>query len=326
MNHRRASIPFGIHRMRTLFVLAASALMAMAATAAESAVVMARGIVVDGEAGVAYIADGGGHTRAITLTTGAPRWRSDAVGLPLALANGRLLVLAGHIKDQRDRIVLLDPEDGAARGAIELDLPDGVRAVVTALPNRRFDVALTPTAQGLRLHWQYRDRALRGDLPDADATPAANLQSGAIDLDLGAARAANVAREHVPAFPRSMPNLQVSERVGNITLPQFRAADNVHVLASEPVADAQFGTAYRWNIHTRSDGARLGTVQSPHATAAFMVHEGTLIARVDPYAERRASGDLHYRNSRIAAFDLGNGQELWSHDVVEERFHGLMPP
>ena len=30
--------------------------------------------------------------------------------------------------------------------------------------------------------------------------------------------------------------------------------------------------------------------------------------------------------SRIAAFDLDNGQELWSHDVVEERFHGLMPP
>lgn len=312
--------------LRALLLFCAGTMITMAATAAEPTAPMARGIVVDGEAGIAYIADGRGHPQAIDLASGEPRWRSDHIGLPLALANGRLLVLASHVDQRPERIDLLDPATGDAHGHIELALPEGVHVVVVPRPDRRFEVALSGTGAALRLHWAHSSRPLRGDLPDEAAPPTAAAQSGAFDLDLAAVRAHAVSAQAAPTLPHKAPNLQANERLPQVPGEQFRAADERHVLASEAITDAQFGTAYRWNIHARDSGAKLGSVHSPHAAAAFIVHAATVVARVDPYALRQPNGTMHYRNSRIAAFDLASGRELWSRDVLEPRFRGLMPP
>jgi hypothetical protein len=313
------------HAARSFPLFCAGMLTMATASAGGSSLELSRGIVVDDEGGVAYVADGLGHAQAIDLASGQRRWRSDAIGLPLALANGRLLVLSGHVDRRAERIDLLDPGTGDKHAHLDLPLPEGVQAVVLPRPERRFEVVMSGSGSSLRLHWQYTTRALRGDQPEEGAT-AASTRSGAFDLDLAASRAHVVSEPAVPNLPRLIPNLQGDERLAQVSGPQFRAADDRHVLASEPVSDAQFGTAYRWNIHLRGDGAKLGSVKAPQSTAPFIVRDTTLIARVEPYALRQSGGDLQYRNARLAAFDLVSGKELWSHDVIDARFRGLMPP
>lgn len=293
------------------------------------AFLLSPGVVADAQARVAYAADPEGRIQAIDLKSGKSLWLSDLRGLPLALTEaGKLLVLDHAAPSDAGKLVLLNGSDGKPGKTVNFRVPEGVSASANPQPQRRFTVVAQAQPAGVRLYWEYQDWPLQGAMLAEEGVepPEPNLFRGVVDIDPEAALATPVALDEAGPLPQRIPNLSAAERIASVSAPQFRAADQQHVLASSPVSDPLFGTAYRWSVHAWGEAESLGSVQSPHATAPFFIDGNTLVARVEPYAYRLPSGQYQVYASRLAGFDLKSGATRWSVDVQDLNYRGPLPP
>jgi hypothetical protein len=142
-------------RIRNLLVLGAGLLVSALAGAADTSLRLGTAIVIDSSTNIAYVADATGHLEAIALSDGQALWRSEVLGMPLAVSNGLLTALHQQEGTGMGSVVMLDPATGVQQGRIELELPTGVQVNILPLPQRRFSVATTQTEMGLRLYWSY---------------------------------------------------------------------------------------------------------------------------------------------------------------------------
>ena len=106
---------------------------------------------------------------------------------------------------------------------------------------------------------------------------------------------------------------------------QLRAADNRHVQASEARPHETFGLVHDWSIHDRT-GARQGGYTSPYAYAPFVVDDGTMILRDQPFGHADGEGRWIERGTRLVGVDLASGSERWSFPVLDSEYRGPMPP
>jgi len=107
---------------------------------------------------------------------------------------------------------------------------------------------------------------------------------------------------------------------------QFRAADEVHAQVSTAVSDEQLGTQWRWTVHERASGRSVANVVLPYANAPFLVRGNQLLWQSQPLVIREASGGFTSYATRLVAQDLRSGRELWSADVLDRTYRGVLPP
>ena len=106
------------------------------------------------------------------------------------------------------------------------------------------------------------------------------------------------------------PDLIGDARIAGVEGVQFRAADDVYAQVSTAVSDDLLGTQWRWTVHERASGRSVANLILPYANAPF----------------REASGGYASYAARLVALDLGSGRELWSADVLDGTYRGVLPP
>lgn len=282
--------------------------------------------------GFAYLMRPGGGIDAVSLSSGAVRWRSDSASKPLALAGDRLIAQAESRGANALHLVALDARSGASRGTVSVSLPAGIVATVVDTPAGSFRVQADGAGAEMVVRWEATGTgAAQGYLPAEHEGQAPTVVAGeaVIDLttptlrvkaepDVRSTRSATLARAALEEL-----SAPVVKGTGGR---QLLSADRRHVLVTEPVKGTGF-TLYqhRWTVYERASGARLGSVPALVSAAPFLVVGKTLYHTASAHAVLQ-KGKLVESPFSLRAVHLATGAEAWTKAVGETDFRGPFPP
>lgn len=293
---------------------------AIASLAAAAGVPLGTGIVVDADQRLAYVAAPEGRIAAVNLGDGSLRWDGPALGHPLAMLEPGLLVAMQPEARGVWPLAWVDPATGAVGARFSAAMPPGLLASLEALPNQRFEVFVRAVDGGVELHWFSQRWPFRGAKLEDDE--GLIEQSGVVRVDANASRA--VLTDAEATRPRI--DLDAGERIAGLADVQLRSADDRHVMQRSPVADDVLGQRWSWQIHRRSNGARLAELQLPEAAAPWLIEGARMLWVASPMAVANASGEVVELPARLIAVDLSKGTELWTVALRDPVFRGSMPP
>lgn len=301
------------------FLLALGLLLFVSGPAA-AGVSLGTGVVVDPEQRLAWIAAPEGRIAAVDLTDGQIRWNGPALGHPLARLDPGLLVALQPEAPGVWPLAWVDPQTGAVGERFEASLPADVLASLEPLPNQRFEVHVQAVEGGVALHWFSQRWPLRGAKLEDDE--GVTLREGVIRVD--AARSRAVASDTTPTRPRI--DLDASVRIVGLDAIQLRSADDRHLMQRTPIADAQWGQRWVWQVHTRSNGSKLAEVTLPEAAAPWLVDGTRLLWVARPAVLVDAEGAALEQPARLVAVNLADADEVWSVALRDPVFRGSTPP
>ena len=294
----------------------------------DASITLSSGALLASDQSRLYAANPSGKVLAINAENGRTLWTSQVIGRPLAVFEDQLIVLGQTQQDGKNAILILNPKLGTEIRQLALDI-GAANAAIVPLPNQTFTTLTEATDSGIRVYWEFDKQPLQGAaMFDVEQTGLESVSRfGAFELSFKTERATvqNVELTSGAEIPRLIPNLPVSERLPSLTGEQFRSANNAHLQTNRAVNDARFGTVYRWSL-LKASGEALGGVTLPYAYAPFSVRAATLITQLPPYALRRADGEIDEFSARIAGFNLQTGGEIWSVDVLDPVYRGVLPP
>lgn len=320
-------------RLLAAISLAALALWSGRSVAATAWVTLAPGIVGNGERSQFFAADPDARVLRIVTAEGAVAAFGNARGYPLALVDGKLLMLGLPDRYGEARLVLASVDSGEVVARLTVALPPEVSAFPLPSPKRTFRARASGDAAALRIDWTFEQFPLRGAVVhDAEGRgslvdPDGVVRSGAFVLSLGdSTMSARFARADEPEPPLPSIDLGAGERIAGVEGPQFRAADDASVLVSFAAPDDALGTVYRWELRDRINGERLGGLTVPYSQAPFVVSDELVVYRIDPVMRMRSDGTREEHGARLIAFDLAAGRERWSIPVAEREWFGPLPP
>ncbi len=320
----------GEHIMKHSFVFLAALGLSSAGNAAS--VVLSPGVLLDVESDRAFVVDPSGFTQHLDLGNGAARWVSPDKAYPLALADGVLVTLSAPDSSGTAVLLLLNPVSGEAIDRVSFDLPETVSANFFPRPKRRFQASAVDTPEGVRIFWRHEFQELRGaaiaeiDQAGNEVINPITVEAGSFDLvrDQNRYYAVPVRTDFsVPAVPALA--LGDAERVADVSGVQLRAADNRHIQTSQALPHDTFGQIYQWSIYNRQ-GERQGGYKSPYAHAPFVVTEGMMVIREQPFGYAESDGSWVERGTRLVVIDLASGTERWSFQVLDQEYRGPLPP
>lgn len=277
-------------------------------------------VVVDPDQRSAWIAAPEGRIAAVDLADGSLRWNGPALGHPLALLEPGLLVAMQPEATGVWPLAWVDPQTGAVGERFSAAMPDGVLASLEALPNQRFEVFVQTVEGGVELHWFSQRWAFRGAKLEDDEGVV--MREGVVRIDASDSRAALV---DTPAR-RPRIDLDASERVSGLAELQLRSADDRHLMQRSPVVDERYGQRWNWQIHARSNGAKVAEVQLTDAAAPWLLDGERLLWVARPMVLADATGQLSELPARLIAVNLGDSVEIWSLPLRDPVFRGSMPP
>lgn len=301
----------------------------LTATSAAADIEIAPGVFADGDGKRVYLSNPSGFPESRGLDDGRLLWTGDEPALLLARVEDRWLALGHAGRYGWGMLLMIDAATGKVQDRIAFDLPEVVSAAVSAEPMRRFDARVESVGSNLRLHWSYTARPLRGALLVEDGAVASEgiELEGVLDVQINGTRTLAVPRLDLSPQPsRASPDLAPSQRIEGLGDRQFRSADDSHVLAAEARSDDTFGTVWRWRLASRSEGLIETTLDQPFALAPFLMLEGRLLFQAPPVSYAKAGGGWEQHGLRLVTHDLAEGRELWSVELLDREFRGVLPP
>lgn len=317
-------------RVSATFGVAGALLLALLARPAQAAVELAPGLWVDQESQRAFLSNPSGLPEARALSDGRLLWTGDEPARLLLQMGAHWLALGQPEQVGWGRLLVLDSASGRQVKQLPFELPQGVSATVGAEPQRRFDARAEAIGDGVRLHWRFEAQPLRGALlEDSGAAVASEgiSDEGVVDIDFSGARALALPRRDVKPQPLPRgPDLQPEQRITGLGERQFRSADDAHVLAPEPKQDSQFGIVWRWNFASRARGRLDASLELPFALAPFLLQDAHLLYQAPPLSYARADGSWQHHGLRLVMHELESGRELWSAELLDTVFRGVLPP
>jgi hypothetical protein len=291
---------------------------------------IAPGVFADGADKRVYLSNPSGFPEARALEDGRLLWTGDEPALLLARVENGWLALGHSGRYGWGMLLVINADTGKVQDRIAFDLPETVSAAVSAEPMRRFDVRAENLGSDVRLHWSYSAYPLRGALliEDGSAIASEGIQlEGVVDVQINGSRTLALPRLDISPQPlRASPDLAPSQRMEALGDRQFRSADDNHVLAPEARSDDTFGTVWRWRLASRSEGLLETTLDQPFALAPFLVMDGRLLLQAPPVAYAKASGAWEQHGLRLVMHDLAEARELWSVELLDREFRGVLPP
>ena len=294
--------------------------------------VMRPGVVVDPARSLLYAmgADGVAAYDTGSNAAGKALWQSEAAERPIGLFGPYLIALTEPAGFGTAEIVMLDIRSGEVASEISATLPEGTGGWVVDRPHQTFQADTTVITTGvggeLLLSWVFSGRPLRG-MPVAAGEESQERQQlgGAFRLDPATGTAQAIDATAAPRSEARRFDLSAEERLSGVEGRQFRSGNDQHVLASEK-ADNDPWNVYRWTVLNRGEGNVVGQVDRPVSTARFFVDGETLIHESSPFRRKTASGEFETQGLRLVAVDLDNGRELWSLNLRDTVFRGVLPP
>jgi hypothetical protein len=306
--------------MATFRMLLSLLVWAFSSLSLAAGVPLSAGIVIDPDQRLAWVAAPEGRIAAVALADGSLRWNGPALGHPLALLEPGLLVALQPEAAGVWPLAWVDPATGEVGERFAATMPEEVLASMEALPNQRFDVFVQAVEGGVELHWFSQRWAFRGAKLEDDE--GSTLREGVVRVESAASRAERIEAQAV----RPRIDLDASERIAGLAELQLRSADDRHLMQRSPVADERYGQRWNWQIHTRSNGARVAEVQLPDAAAPWLLDGDRLLRVTRPMIVRNDAGELVEWPARLIAVSLGDAAELWTVALRDPVFRGSLPP
>jgi hypothetical protein len=273
-----------------------------------------------------YTASPDGHLQAHQQNTGEPVWRSNVIAVPIALAADTVIALGAASAPGKGQLLAFDALDGTLLQTLALDYPESVYAHPVPTPERHFTAHANNRSGMLTLFWHYEQHTMFKQQSDstrqvhrAQSTPM--VESGAFQLSFDSKRtfaAASSTREPPAPVAWELPSAKLGGR-------QFRAADDAHVLASTLKSDTQPAPSYQWSVRSANGAEPTRGLQLPFSFAPFVVRGERLLTHLPMYALRTGS-DYRFFPERLAVYDLSSQRELYSIEVMNQRYVGAMPP
>jgi len=296
--------------------------------AANDAVELRSGILLDPISNSAMIMLPEGGIAAIDIATGDNKWASTETDKPLAINSGRLISQTQNSRSGQLALSYLGASNGQLIDSVEVELPLSVVASVVDGPGNSFSIsAITSNAQS-SLRWNYIGGTAQGIAPDdsnlenlftsntKSPTPG---RTGLISLNFGAA-SAETGNQAVDLQPQNS-NLEQTVLEG-LEGRQFISQDNQHVLVSSRISTTG-KAAYQWRIYTTS-GNLLGEFNTTISFAPFAVIEGQILF-IEPSNGAVVNGKLVEQPPTLRAIDLRSGQNSWQRSVRSLRYTGPLP-
>lgn len=291
-----------------------------AGLAAAAGIPLSSGIVVDPDQRMAWVAAPEGRVAAVDLSDGSLRWNGPALGHPLALLEPGLLVALQPEAPGLWPLAWANPETGELGERFYAVMPEGVLASLEALPNQRFEVYALSVEGGVELHWFSQRWAFRGAKLEDDE--GVTLREGVVRVEAAASRAELI--ESQAQRPRI--DLDAAERIAGLDELQLRSADDRHLMQRRPMVDERYGQRWNWQIHARSNGARVAEVQLPDAAAPWLLDGDRLLWVSRPMVVSDDAGELIELPARLIAVSLGDSAEVWAVALRDPVFRGSLPP
>lgn len=300
--------------------LGALALILSTATGA-AGVPLGSGVILDTGRSTAWVAAPEGRIAAVNLDDGSLRWNGPALGHPLAVVEGQLLVALRPDEPGIWLFALVNPETGAVGERFAVSMPAGVVASLEPMPSQQFEVFAQVVDGQVQLHWFSQRWPFRGaKLEDDEGVTTAE---GVVQVDIGMAQATR-AEALTPVRPRI--DLDASERIAGLAEVQLRSADDRHAMQRTPVADAVLGQRWEWQIHSRSSGSEVTRLVLPEAAAPWLLDGERLFWVSRPQLMVGADGKLSEQPASLFAVGLGESETLWSVSLRDPVYRGSAPP
>jgi len=296
---------------------------------------LAPGVIVDPDRGFAYVMSTEGGIDAVELARGTRVWHSNAAAKPLVLA-GDLLVCQGDARSGNNalEIVIVNVRQrGESVLARTVPLASGVQVSIDAMLTGTFTSSALVVGREVVVSWAYaahpeRARGMPDTTPRDDKSrqaPAAPPARGSFRMDLSSGEVTPLPPEQAPAVVPAPSNLGPRARLPNVPDLQFLSADSLHVLGVQRIAADPAWERFRWSIHQRVSGAKVGEFGAHWSWAPFVVLGAQIIYLTPPYM-RRTDQKLAEEPNKFRAADLATGRELWAWPVRDTAYRGLIPP
>lgn len=321
----------------------------------------ADGVVVDPQRGAAYLMDPAKTIAMINLASGARIATTAAGAKPLALASDMLLAQAEPTPTVRGlRLVGLAASDLALRFAVEISLPDALRAKIDEHPGHSLSVLARPGPRGIVVSWRVLQRRVSGIAKNEAATetlgfavldrqtgrvlaagsgePPGSGQSAAPDIRALAGAASLIAE---PCRSDDLLAALSEADDGSIRLHRWRlpggtALPSRRLFGGELTfrgfsADCRDLLASRaqdgwvWAIFSTATGARVAELHRSIPAARFFVLGNRLYSEAPAEGAVRAGKFAIATPRRLVALDLETGRELWTAPICETAYLGPYP-
>ncbi len=281
-----------------------------------------KGVVVDADSGLIYIANPEGGLDGVELSSGNNRWHSDQADLPLMVQAGDLIAQTDNL--EKGAIILrgLNTTTGAVRQMRSVVVPDSVKARVGHDLGERFD--MIPVVSELTrptLQWQYQKKIVKG-MPDP-AQDNLNESYGEITFNNGQTLIDASARL-IPTKPNVGPVSIEGRFLDNIEERQFSSISKQYIIASERNADQTAWLRYQWTIY-HNTGRQLGQINHVNSYVPFEVIDDLIIFVTLPSLRYEANNNKIESPLLLQAVSLSSGQTLWSREVKDLTYQGPYP-
>lgn len=308
--------------------------------------ILREGIVADPARGLVYVMRPGGGISALDLTTGSVRWTTMQGDVPLAMSGTTLLAEESpRTSGGLLAVASLDVVAGGRRVArATTALGEGVRVGVGESLDGTFSLVPARVAGGdVVLHWRFVPAPLKGMEEDDSVARPVRPFGGALQLTprttrlraVGAVRtptsvrAAGVRDVALAPPPRPRWLLSGDQRLTSAAAAarsaqgtQYESADGRHVLVSQRVADDRTWDNYRWSVFERATGQALGEFQAHIPFSPFVVHNGVVVFETTPFVRAGQAPEP----AKVRGISLASGREVWSVEVRELVYRGVLPP
>ena len=291
----------------------------------DEAFLLREGVVVSADRTALFAAPAAGGVAAIDSVTGAVRWSSELAAEPVAV-RGELLVARVESENQLV-LVLLEVASGRQRATLEAPLPVGVRGLINDRLGERFSLRALPGSSELRLVWRFVSEPVAAAVA-IDGVPiggSRDERQGAFLVDLVQQTVSPVGVPETPLPAASFDELTAEQALPGLDGRQFSSADGRSVLLSRVEATAD-DDRYRWQIHARDDGDRLGSLMAPVSVAPFFVSGSTLVFESGLAIRHRGEGRLEVEALALRAVDVRSGVEQWRLEIRDTAYRGPFPP
>ena len=298
-----------------------------------SSINLTNGVVVDTAQGSVYIMSPKDGIDAVDIATGETRWNSKEAAKPLLVSGNRLVAQAREKspKSNKLELVVLDiAAKGKRLSSSELELPNGVRAIVDEQLGIKFDVLASQKNDEIFISWKFTFNPimLRGARLDDDVEKklAIQTENGTFKLDAATGKTTKVNQSNIK-FPESAKTIELKNktRLANISGRQFLSIDEKTILNSERIANDSKWLKYRWQLYDRNTGKLLGKFEHFSAYAPFSVFNSIIVYETQPFL-LRSGKEVINEERKVHALNLQNGQELWSWLVRDTKYRGPFPP
>jgi hypothetical protein len=307
----------------------------------------AGGLVFDGSRSTIYAMEPDGLT-ARRADSGELLWSRAELAEPMALHQGRLLVLGLRAQPREPMAFWLDPASGATVGEFKLDLPEGVSFLISERPGERFEAQAFNDSGRLLVHWHYVKRQLIGapavagvnrapKMPRVGSAPGETQESAPAVVDTtlveasglfrvsdAGATAADRSEAGMTEFNR-WAKLFDGERIQSADGEQYRSRNGGQVLSSRLVEDEDQWLRHQW-ILIDERGEALGQFRLPVAFAPFAVGDKVMAYESRPYVRFDDGEVLEARDLSLVVMDLESGRELWQTALLDKTWREGMPP